>query len=82
MTASRKDVDRWIWIEEAKARGASHIISVRDTLDYTDYPFYVKCKSALKERLKYYQMAEMQTINEVIDGWCARRRNCTKRSHV
>jgi len=64
MTASRKDIDRWI--KEATEKGATHIISVCDTFDYDDYPVYVMPGENLAEIRAEYEGKEMQTINEVI----------------
>ena len=65
MAASKADVDGWI--KEAKKLGATHIISVCDTFDYSDYPSYVMPGESLEERVAGYRNAPMQRINEVID---------------
>lgn len=64
MAASREDVDRWI--EEAKKKGATHIISVCDTFDWDDYPVYVMPGDDLEKKKAKYSSENMQRINEVI----------------
>lgn len=64
MAASKKDVD--FWIEEAKRRGATHIISVCDTFDYSDYPVYVMPGENVSMIKDKYASENMQRVNEVI----------------
>lgn len=64
MAATKEDVDRWI--ETGKQKGATHIISVCDTFDYSDYPVYVMPDEDLEKRKKEYTGKSMQRINEVI----------------
>ena len=64
MAATRQDVDRWI--ETAKEKGATHIVSVCDTFDYDDYPVYCMNEKELKEAKDSHNGQNMQRINEVI----------------
>ena len=64
MAATRDEVD--IWIAHAKSIGASHIISVCDTFDYTDYPVYVMPHEKLSKVREMYTDS-MQKINEIIN---------------
>jgi len=65
MAASIEDVEDWK--KEAKEIGATHIISVCDTFDWDDYPVYVMPDENLNDRVKYYNEASMQQINEIIE---------------
>jgi len=65
MTASRKDVDRWI--KTAKEEQCKYIISMCDDWDYSDYPIYCEDKDTLI--LKYTRLgnkSNMQRVNEII----------------
>ena len=64
MATSRSDIDRWI--ASAQEKGSEFIISVCDTFDYDDYPVYCKDIIDLHRQHKYYEMASMQNINEII----------------
>ena len=64
MTASRKDVNRWI--DTAKTKGCKYIISVCDTFDWDDYPVYIKNMDELIMRIDNYDGTNMQEINEII----------------
>ena len=57
------------WIKEAKKMKPrpTHIISVCDTWDYSDYPVYVFGEDDLEKKKQKYDGVNMQTINEVID---------------
>ena|SRR3990170_3798173 len=56
------------WTQEAKKRGASHLLVVCDQFDWTDYPVYVWPDQDLNEVLKNYQPFKnnMQDIMEII----------------
>jgi len=64
VAATKQDVDRWV--KEALRKDATHIISVCDTFDWSDYPVYVFPGQDLKEIMKLYDNVNMQKINEVI----------------
>jgi hypothetical protein len=64
MAATREDVDRWI--KTAKKMGATHIISVCDTFDWSDYPVYVMPEDNLDDVKAEYNHVNMQKINETI----------------
>lgn len=64
MVATRQEVNEWI--EEGRQKKARWIISVCDTFDYEDYPVFVNVDESLKEKIRYYMTANMQTINEII----------------
>ncbi len=65
MTASIQDVLGWI--EEAREKGATHIISVCDTFDWDDYPVYIMPGDDLDKKVKHYREASMQQVNEIIE---------------
>ena len=64
MAAYQDEVDDWV--EIAKDRGATHVISVCDTFDHDDYPVYVMPGEDLEEKKKHFDGVNMQRINEVI----------------
>lgn len=64
MAASKEDIDRWI--EQAKIEGATHIISVCDTFDYSDYPVFIMPGDNLAKKIAKYDGENMQNINEII----------------
>lgn len=64
MTATREDVN--YWVIKAIEMGATHVISVCDTFDWSDYPVYVAENDDL-ETVKLSYKGNMQRINEVID---------------
>lgn len=39
MPTTRADIERWL--DEGKSRGASHVVVMCDTFDWSDYPVYV-----------------------------------------
>lgn len=65
MVATLQDVNDWK--NTAKELGATHIISVCDTFDWDDYPVYIMPDDKLDEKIKYYENASMQKINEIIE---------------
>lgn len=64
MAATREEVENWM--EEAKKRKATHLISVCDRWNYEDYPVYVLNREDLDETVESYNRKEMQSVNEVI----------------
>jgi len=64
MAASGQDVD--FWISQAKKQGATHIVSVCDTFDYSDYPVYVMPGENVDKIKRKYNGENMQRVNEVI----------------
>ena len=65
MAATKADDDRWK--KTAKKMGATHLISVCDTFDWSDYPVYVMPHEVLDEIKANYDGTGMQKINEIID---------------
>lgn len=64
MTASRADIVRWL--DEAKERGATHLIVAVDTFDHDNYPVFVMPGENARER--YEEIAfggNMQGVDEV-----------------
>jgi hypothetical protein len=56
------------WLEEAKLKGATHMIVVCDTFDYRDYPVFVLCETDVRDEIKKYQNSEqMSRVMEVYD---------------
>lgn len=64
MAATKQDVDRWI--AKAKKIGATHIISMCDSYDYSDYPVYVMPGEDLKKVWEQCNSKSMQFSNEII----------------
>ncbi len=64
MAATHEDVKRWI--KNAKELKATHLISVCDTFDWSDYPVLVMPGEDLEEEKARYDGVNMQKINEVV----------------
>ncbi len=64
MAATLQDIEQWK--DEAKEKGATHIISVCDSFSYEDYPVFVMPGENLDERAEEYRGKNMQRINEII----------------
>ena len=60
-------IDEWIEIAKAMDPVPTHIISVCDTFDYTDYPVYVASDEDVNDVKKRYYNKNMQRINEIIE---------------
>lgn len=64
MVTTSDDIERWF--EAGKTQGATHLIVVTDTFDYTDYPVYVSKKEDAKKLVeKKYSGQNMQKAMEV-----------------
>ena len=61
MSITRSDILRWL--EDSKSHH-THMLVVCDTFDYEDYPVHT---SDVRESIRKYQDASMQTIMEVYD---------------
>jgi len=68
MAATKKDVDRWV--EEGKAQGATHIVSMCDTFDWDDYPIFVMPGQDPERIRRANHGNNMQKCNEIIDLSC------------
>jgi len=53
------------WIDRGIEQGATHMIVVCDTFDYSDYPVYVKPSEDVRTVVKKYNGVNMQSIMEV-----------------
>lgn len=53
------------WFEEGKEKGATHIIIVCDTYDYSDFPVYVMKDQDAREVAKKEREKSMQRVMEV-----------------
>lgn len=53
------------WLNEARKKGASHLIVVCDTFDYEDSPVYVLPQEDVSEEFKKYDGKNMQKVMEV-----------------
>ena len=55
------------WIDEAKSKGATHLIVACDTFDHEDYP--IPCMSAqeCRDKFKSHNGPNMQKVMEVYD---------------
>lgn len=62
MSTSKADIRRWL--ERGKGHGATHMIVVCDTFDWTDYPVYVKPGQDPQLIRKKYDGKNMQKIME------------------
>ena len=65
MGTTRGDIR--LWIDRAKAEGATHMLVVCDTYDYTDYPVSVKPDQDAREVFKRYDGPNMAKVMEVYD---------------
>lgn len=63
MAASYAEIHQWLMV--GKREGASHVIVVCDTFDWSDYPVYVKSDEVIQERIAEYDGKNMQKIMEV-----------------
>lgn len=52
MATTREDLIRWF--DDGVAQGATHMIVVCDTFDWSDYPVYVKPTENVYDRYDYY----------------------------
>lgn len=63
MATTREDIRRWL--QEAKKKGATHVIVVCDTFDYDDYPVYVMPAESVREKADEHNGKNMQKVMEV-----------------
>jgi hypothetical protein len=52
------------WLDEAKAKNATHMLVVCDTFDYEDYPVYVLSGQDVNKQILFYSK-DMQKVMEV-----------------
>jgi hypothetical protein len=55
------------WIIEGLRRGATHVIVVTDTFDYSDYPVYVQPEEDFATIRAKYNGQNMQRVMESFD---------------
>lgn len=65
MAATRNDIAGWL--ARGKSLGATHCVVVTDTLDYSDYPVFVKPGGSVQEKVALYDCKGMQRVKEVYD---------------
>ncbi len=65
MTATRKDIVDWL--EEAKTKGATHLIVAVDTYDHDNYPVMVMPGESCRDRVETICHSDMQGVDEVYD---------------
>jgi len=63
MAASTSDIRRWFI--EGKKDGATHMIVVCDSFDWSNYPVYVKAGENPREIASGYNGKDMQKVMEV-----------------
>ena len=63
MGTTKEDIKRWLKL--GKEKGATHLIVVCDSFDYTDYPVYVMSHEDVHEKKAKYNGQNMQSIMEV-----------------
>ncbi len=54
-----------IWLENAKAKNATHLIVVCDTFDWSDYPVLVAANEDVRSVAASFQGKNMQKVMEV-----------------
>ena len=65
MTTNRSDIKGWLL--RGKAKGATHVIVVCDTFDYSDYPVFISPDESVFEKYSKFQGKNMQRVMEVYD---------------
>jgi len=63
MATTKQDIA--YWFKEGAEEGATHMIVVCDTFDWSDYPVYVKEGENVKEIENKYHGKDMQKVMEV-----------------
>jgi len=53
------------WLENAKDKGATHMLVVCDTFDYDDYQVHVMPGESVKEAIEKYNRMDMSKVMEV-----------------
>jgi len=54
-----------LWIEQGLEEGATHVVIVVDTFDWTDYPVYVKRGDNVLDVVAKYNDSNTQKVMEV-----------------
>lgn len=62
MAASKTEIRAWL--NEAKEKGATHMLVVCDTYDYEDYPVFVMPGDVARDVSRKYDGKEMQRVME------------------
>jgi hypothetical protein len=65
MSTTKADLKRWF--REGADEGATHMLVITDTFDWSDYPVYVKPGEDAREIARKYDDVNMQRIMEVYD---------------
>jgi hypothetical protein len=66
MAATSEDIKSWF--RRGLHKGATHMLVVCDTYDYTDYPSFVMPGEDAREKYNHYQFGgNMQKVMEVYD---------------
>ena len=65
MRVTKSEFNEWIF--EGKKQGASHMISVLDTFDNTDFPVYILPTEDLEAEKIKYNGVNMLRISEIVD---------------
>jgi hypothetical protein len=63
MGTTKEDISSWIKL--GQDQGATHLIVVCDTWDYTDYPVYVMPTEDVHTQYTHYNGPNMQRVMEV-----------------
>jgi len=53
------------WLEEGQEKGATHVIVMCDTFDYSDYPEYVMPGESIFKKVEEFRERNMQRVEEV-----------------
>ena len=65
MTATKLEII--MWLEKARAQGATHLIIACDRYNYDNYPIYVTAKEDVRKEIRRIIRQNMQSIDEVYD---------------
>lgn len=63
MAASYENIEQWVLL--GVTRGATHVIVVCDTFDWSDYPVYVEAGENVEDVLQKYAGKSIQKVMEV-----------------
>lgn len=63
MSTSKRELASWF--KRGQEKGASHMIVVCDTFDYSDYPVFVKREENCRTRYEEFNGKNMQRVMEV-----------------
>lgn len=53
------------WLAKGEEEGATHVIVVCDTFDWSDYPVYVRPEQQVQQEIEKYDGKNMQKVMEV-----------------